>query len=68
MKTLTMSITGMSCGGCVSNVRKALSDVSGVTIENVNVGSATVRYDPDVANEEAIRAAVTHAGYELAAA
>ena len=46
MQTLNIPITGMSCGGCVENVRTALSSISGVTDAQVKVGAATVTFDP----------------------
>ena len=68
MVELTIPISGMSCGGCVSNVRNALSRIPGVEDARVQVGLATVTYDPARTNPEALRDAVTHAGYTLAAA
>lgn len=68
METLTISITGMSCGGCVAGVRKALSTVLGVADAQVKVGEATVNFDPAITNPDAIRGAITRAGYALAAA
>jgi len=68
MQSLTMAITGMSCGGCVSNIRNALSKTAGVKDAQVTVGSATVSYDPALTNPEALRRVITQAGYALAAA
>ena len=68
MKTLTIEIAGMSCGGCVNSVRNALAGVPGVTIDSVTVGAAAVTYDPGLTNFEEIRAAIAKAGYEVAAA
>lgn len=61
---LTMTIQGMSCGHCVASVKKALSDVQGVDVKNVTVGSATVAYDPSRISPEQIGEAVSDAGYE----
>lgn len=68
MQRLTIPITGMSCGGCVNNVRNAFSQVAGVTDAQVTVGAATVTYEPTLTNPEALRQAVTLAGYGVAAA
>ncbi len=68
MKSLTIPITGMSCGGCVNNVRNALAQSPGVTDAQVKVGSATVSYDPAATTADAIRSVIIQAGYGLAAA
>lgn len=67
MKTVTLSISGMTCGHCVSNVRKALGAVPGVAVRDVRIGSAEVALD-DASNAEAAIAAVQDAGYEAALA
>ena len=63
MKETTIRIRGMSCGGCVRNVREALGRIPGVRVDTVTVGSATVSYDPTVANQEDILVAIERAGY-----
>lgn len=42
-KTISLSITGMSCGGCVSAVKKALSSVPGVESAEVDLQSASAK-------------------------
>ncbi len=64
MKQLTLSISGMSCGHCVGQVRNALKSIAGVESEDIKIGSATVAYDPATTSPEQIAAAVSHAGYE----
>ena len=68
MLSLTIPITGMTCGGCVSRVRNALSKITGVQEAQVTVGAATVTYDPALTSPEALRGAVAHAGYTATAA
>ena len=63
MDTLNLTISGMSCGHCVGQVKNALSKLEGVTVETVRVGSAALQYDPAVQSPENIAAAVTNAGY-----
>jgi copper chaperone CopZ len=63
MERLTIGIRGMSCGGCVNNVRRALGQLSGVVVETVTVGSATLSYDPAVSSRDTIASAITRAGY-----
>lgn len=63
MNRITIPIRGMSCGGCVRKVEHALGDLAGVKVETVSVGSATVEYDPEVTNRDAIAAAIERIGY-----
>lgn len=63
MERLQMDISGMSCGHCVGAVRRALDGVAGVSITSVSVGSAEVAYDAAKAEETAILAAVSDAGF-----
>lgn len=67
MLSLTIPITGMTCGGCVSSVRNALTKITGVQEARVTVGAATVSYDPALTGPEALRGAIAHAGYTAAA-
>ena len=64
MEHMYLKIAGMSCGGCVNSVRSALSRVPGVQVQQVEVGSATVSYDPSICNAEAIRSAIIKVGFE----
>ena len=68
MERMTIPIVGMSCGGCDSNVRKALARTPGVEVEQVRVGAASVSCDPAITSPDAIRAAITRAGYTPRAA
>ena len=68
MQQYTMAISGMSCGGCVSNVRKALGAVRGARVDAVTVGSATVSYDATQTTPAALEKAIRDAGYHLATA
>ena len=68
METKTFQIGGMSCGHCVKAVRDALGELPGVQVQRVDVGTATVQYDPAVAHPEQLADAVRDAGYEVAEA
>lgn len=65
--TSTYTVTGMTCGHCVSSVSEEVRDIPGV--EDVDVvletGSVTVTSDQPV-DHDAVRAAVEEAGYQLA--
>ena len=62
METVTLSISGMTCGHCVTSVREALAPIPGVQVQNVRVGSAEVRLD--ASQTGTVLAAVQDAGYE----
>jgi copper chaperone CopZ len=67
MTETTLTITGMHCDHCVMHVRKALVGVPGVQVRKVEIGTATLAYDPAQASIEALKQAVADAGYEVAA-
>ncbi|GBQ22764.1 heavy-metal-associated domain-containing protein [Gluconacetobacter sacchari] len=69
METLTLNVTGMTCDGCVSSVRKALENTDGVTAADVTLqpGRASISYDPARTSPAALRMAVEDAGFEIAA-
>lgn len=64
METVRLDIQGMSCDHCVRAVREALAGVDGAQVESVEIGSATVTYDPARTSSEAIANAVSDEGYE----
>jgi copper chaperone len=65
MDRITMKIDGMSCGHCVAAVTKALKSVEGVRIEGVDVGSATLAYDPAATSADRISQAIEDEGYQV---
>lgn len=65
MKTQELIIEGMSCGHCVMSVRKELSKVSGLTIDNVEIGRALVQYDEAKVTEDQLAKVIEEAGYKL---
>jgi len=67
MSNVNLEIKGMSCGHCVASVKKALEAVDGATVERVEVGSASVAYDPAKTSAASLENAVRDAGYEVAA-
>ena len=67
MSTVTVTVTGMSCGHCVSSVREELGDIPGVTAVDVDLATGKVTVDSEQEVESAaIRNAVEDAGYQLA--
>ena len=65
MDRITMKIDGMTCGHCVSHVTKALAALEGVRVEQVELGAATVAYDPASTSEERIAQAIEDEGYSV---
>ena len=65
MQTELLKVTGMTCGGCISNVTHALKAVSGVSDVEVSLaaGEATVQYDERLTSPEHLKSAVKGAGY-----
>ncbi|MDQ4079640.1 MAG: cation transporter [Gemmatimonadota bacterium] len=64
MQTIHLAITGMSCGHCVARVSKTLSALEGLEVEEVRIGSADVRFDPERHSVGEILEAVRDAGFE----
>ncbi len=62
-KPLTLSIQGMHCGGCVNRVTNALNKLEGIAVRNVEVGSASVEFDPEKATEQSVVDAVNKLGF-----
>ncbi len=67
MRTLTMNISGMTCGHCVKAVQAALNAVDGVAVESVAIGTATVRFDEALVRAEQVTQAVLDEGYLVTA-
>ncbi|TQS21012.1 heavy-metal-associated domain-containing protein [Microbispora sp. KK1-11] len=67
--TSTYTVTGMTCGHCVSSVSEEVGAVAGVTDVRVDLASGllTVETDGGV-DDAAIVAAVREAGYDVASA
>lgn len=67
MRQITYTVTGMSCGHCVTAVTEELNAIDEVTRVAVDLpsGAVTVTSTSPV-DEAAIRAAVVEAGYDLA--
>jgi copper ion binding protein len=65
MATLELEISGMSCGHCVNAVKSALQELDGVDVRKVEIGSATVDYDPARTSRDAIEGAIEDAGYQV---
>jgi len=63
------AIDGMSCGGCVKSVTRAVSQLTGVRAVDVSLEkkAATIEYDGTAIEPAAIVAAIEAAGFEATA-
>lgn len=65
MKTQELKIEGMSCNHCVMAVKKELSKLENVKVEDVQIGSAKVQFDENKVSEKELSAAIEEAGYKV---
>lgn len=69
MQTLTLKVTGMTCGGCENAVKRALGRLDGVG--DVTASHAeervTVAFDPAKISSDVIKARIAAIGYTVAA-
>jgi copper chaperone len=67
MDQLTLTVTGMSCGGCENAIKRALSTLDGVS--NVSASHrdncVSLTYDPAKVDRAAIAQRIENAGYEV---
>ena len=65
MSTATYTVTGMTCGHCVSSVTEEVTAVAGVTDVTVDLESGALTVTGDASADD-VKAAVEEAGYQLA--
>jgi len=67
MKTVKLSVTGMTCGHCAMHVENALKDLAGVSTAKVDLmeKSAEVTYDEAAVDTKKMAEAVVEAGYKV---
>ena len=63
MTSLNLTIEGMTCEHCVRAVRGRLERTAGVKVDDVQVGSAKLEYDPAKTNVDEIESAIADEGY-----
>lgn len=68
MNEIILSVTGMTCGGCVNSVQKVLAALPGVQRVEVTLapGQARVVYDAARVERTAMVQAVVDAGFGVA--
>ena len=67
METTTLKISGMTCGGCSSSVKKVLEAESAVQSADVShdKGEAEVIYDANNISRDRFEEIIENAGFEL---
>lgn len=67
MQTLTLNIKGMSCGGCVSAIERAVGELFGVSSVAVDLSAAqaVVVYDDSQVKPSAISTVIEEAGFDV---
>ena len=67
MKTVKLSVSGMTCGHCAMHVENALKDLAGVSAAKVDLKekSAEVTYDEAAVDTKKMAEAVAEAGYKV---
>ena len=66
IQIINLDIQGMTCAGCVNSVEKALGNVDGVDLAEVNfaLNRAAVHYNSEIANSSVLESAVEEAGFK----
>lgn len=67
MSQVILTISGMSCGGCVNSVTRVLKAVPGVHEASVTLSpaQAVVRYDETLTDPQTLAQAVADAGFTV---
>ena len=68
MNTLTLTVTGMSCMGCVNSVKNLVNALAGVSQVEVDLatGQVEIKHDPAQTQAQQIRSAIEDGGYGIA--
>lgn len=69
MDKIELRVEGMTCGGCVSSVQKALSSHNGVSnaSADLDTGMVSISFDSNLIQKPALKKAILDAGFEVAA-
>lgn len=65
MDAIKLGIDGMTCGGCVLSVEKALQRVPGVKKVTVSLDKKEAVVEGDALDRARLEGAVTDAGYDV---
>ena len=65
MKTITLNIEGMHCGGCVKSVTRVLTELDGVQSADVQLaGKANITFDENRVNVAQLIEVIEDAGFD----
>ena len=65
MKTITLNIEGMHCGGCVKSVTRVLTELDGIQSADVQLeGKANVTFDENRVNVAQLIEVIEDAGFD----
>jgi len=65
MKTHTLAIKGMGSNHCVMVVKGIIGKHEGAEMENIEIGTATIRVDETKTSKEAVVADIEKMGYKV---
>jgi copper chaperone CopZ len=67
METLTLNVTGMTCGGCENAVKRGLGRLEGVGEVSASHVEAkvAVTFDPSIVSPDEIRSRIGAMGYTV---
>ena len=65
MKTITLNIEGMHCGGCVKSVTRVLTELDGVQSADVQLeGKANITFDENRVSVAQLIEGIEDAGFD----
>ena len=65
MKTITLNIEGMHCGGCVKSVTRVLTELDGVQSADVQLeGKANITFDENRVNVAQLIEVIEDVGFD----
>lgn len=65
MKTITLNIEGMHCGGCVKSLTQVLTELDGVQSADVQLeGKANITFDENRVNVAQLIEVIEDAGFD----
>lgn len=67
MQNIVFKVEGMSCAHCENRIKKAITNLTGVSNVVVSLDDKTVTVDsnPSLISEIQIRETIEHAGYDV---
>lgn len=67
METISLTVKGMTCMGCVGSVKNVLAPLPGVSGVDITLdsGKVAITYDPSRAGVDQFKSAINEAGYEV---